>query len=108
MGTDSPRDPTPEEDWLIGVEKCLAFLPPETRDGYIQQILDHTAKFAPLRPIRMATSERGSVAFLMIYPGKLAMVGGIALLVDSIQTRSFETHRSYFVVCAIQFVMKSS
>ena len=78
METDSSRDLTPEADWLVGVEKCLAFLPPETRDGYIQQILDHTAKFAPLRPIRMATSERGSVAFLMIYPGKLAMVGGIA------------------------------
>lgn len=78
MGTDSPRDPAPEADWQEGVEKCLAFLPPETREGYIHQILDHTAKFASVRPIRLATSDRGSVAFLIIYPGRLAMVGGIA------------------------------
>lgn len=78
MGTASSRDPNPETDWLDGVERCIAFLPPDTREGHIHQILDHSARYSSLRPIRFSRSDRGSVAFLMIYPGKLAMVGGIS------------------------------
>jgi GNAT superfamily N-acetyltransferase len=68
----------PRWEWLEEVERCLAFQSVDSREGYLSQVVDHASRYAALNPIRVKTNARGCVAYLLVYPGKLAMVGGVA------------------------------
>lgn len=76
---DTPlRGDAPRWEWLEDVERCLTFQSADSREGYLSQLVDHASRFAALDPIRAMTNARGCVAYLLLYPGKLAMVGGVA------------------------------
>ncbi len=80
MPTQPPVPPQPSSppSWFSLVARCHTYQDPKACDLTLRQLSDHASRFPELDPIRTRISPLGSVAYLVIHPGELAMIGGVA------------------------------